>query len=252
MNERQKQTSQRAICQLIHTYFDHSERHGLGNMKMHKQLSDDEFISNLEIDIKIPIRKGIDATKIVLSTHSNMTIWELKSLIAQQTNSSPINLCVRREDTKLPSIKDASNSKLLSEFPIQSKEKFSVNWVVTPDPLKLPLITHDKKLVPEVECIFKEWFIIFSEDLNREQLIEIADYSNKTEQERHDLEAMVPERTRAMTRELCATFAKAITTIKDIPVTDKRVTGLFDNFSRHIWANNNLILEDEFLLFYLE
>jgi hypothetical protein len=54
-----------------------------------------------------------------------------------------------------------------------------------------------------------------------------------------------------MTRETCAQFAEAITTLQEIDVDDYRVTTLFDKYSRRLGCGN-LIVEEELLAFYQE
>mmetsp|Transcript_21776 Transcript_21776/g.33650 ORF Transcript_21776/g.33650 Transcript_21776/m.33650 type:complete len:104 (-) Transcript_21776:6032-6343(-) len=49
---------------------------------------------------------------------------------------------------------------------------------------------------------------------------------------------------------MCASFAKAITTLPEIKVTDNRVVELFSNYSKTEFCNGSLILEEEFLKFY--
>mmetsp|Transcript_21776 Transcript_21776/g.33648 ORF Transcript_21776/g.33648 Transcript_21776/m.33648 type:complete len:109 (-) Transcript_21776:6344-6670(-) len=107
---------------------------------------------------------------------------------------------LKREDPKLPDIKEVSNSKLLRDSLLKSKEEITVTWVKSHEPLKAPLVTKDKKLVPELKAIFRDWFYTFSEELTREQLIEEADYHFDNEDELERVKALVPEKIQAMRR----------------------------------------------------
>ena len=49
----------------------------------------------------------------------------------------------------------------------------------------------------------------------------------------------------------CVDFAKAITTVQDIGISDHRVQALFTHYSKSI-GNGNLITLSEFLSFYKE
>lgn len=55
---------------------------------------------------------------MVFDTYSNMTVWDLKRLIAEQTSQSPLNIQIRRADQKKPleEIRDNKHCKLLSDL----------------------------------------------------------------------------------------------------------------------------------------
>lgn len=59
---------------------------------------------------------------IVISTYSNMTIWELKKIIARKTKTSPLKIQLNRSDVKKTSINDTHNARLLRELQIESYE----------------------------------------------------------------------------------------------------------------------------------
>jgi len=52
-----------------------------------------------------------------------------------------------------------------------------------------------------------------------------------------------------MTRDTCASFAEAITTLANLNAADYRVTSLFDKYSRQL-GNGHLIVEAELQAFY--
>ena len=54
-----------------------------------------------------------------------------------------------------------------------------------------------------------------------------------------------------MTKESCADFAKAMTTVREITVNDYRVTSLFEKYSKTM-GSRNIILLEEFLQFYTD
>jgi len=51
-------------------------------MRVHKQLEESSFLKKILVESKLPIRKGIDPNFLEISTSSNITVWELKQLIA--------------------------------------------------------------------------------------------------------------------------------------------------------------------------
>jgi hypothetical protein len=64
-------------------------------------------------------------------------------------------------------------------------------------------------------------------------------------------EASLPEQVRAMTRDTCVDFVKAMTTLPNITRHDYRVKDLFANYSR-TRGNGTLIVEEELLAFYVD
>jgi hypothetical protein len=75
-------------------------------------------------EIKLPIKRGIDASYIEINTYLNMSIWELKTLIAKNIDASPLCITIKRNDARKPEIKDFHNLKLLSELNISDNETF--------------------------------------------------------------------------------------------------------------------------------
>lgn len=87
--------------------------------------------------------------------------------------------------------------------------------------------------------------------MSREELVEAA--NKGPEEGRYTPEAIeeLPETLRAMTREACASFAEAITTLTNLDANDYRVTVLFDKYSRAL-GNGQLLVEPELQAFYQE
>jgi len=82
---------------MITTLFEGTEECGLGQLRMHRQLDDGDFLKKIVIETKLPFRHGADApTFIEINAYSNMTIWELKTMIAEHTNTSPLCINLRR------------------------------------------------------------------------------------------------------------------------------------------------------------
>ena len=104
-------------------------------------------------------------------------------------------------------------------------------------------------MVPELKAIISAWFVTFSTELTREQVIEISQQGFQVEPLTAEQAQEIPETVRAMTKENCVDFAEAITTLKDLKIDDYRVTSLFEKYSRML-GNGNLIIEEEFLNFY--
>ena len=197
-------------------------------------------------ETKIPFKRGVQPNYIQVNTYSNMSVWALKQLIAKHTDQSPLNITIKRADTKKPDIKDSKNCKILSDLNFTDDEIFQITRAKVPEPTPVPLIDKEGNLVPELETIVKEWFHTFSRDLTKEEVIEISNDSPLKEP--LNLEA-IPDKLRAMTRIICVDFAKAITTATEIKIGDYRVTYLFDTYSKTI-GNGNLLVEDELIQFY--
>jgi len=128
---------------MVTTFFEGSEECGLGQLRMHKQLDDGEFLKKIVIETKMPFRRGVDAHFIEINAYSNMTVWELKTIVARCTNSSPLCINIKRSDSKRTPIKDFRNCKLLSDLKLGKDETLSVVRASPPDPVKVPLVDKD-------------------------------------------------------------------------------------------------------------
>ena len=162
---------------MIVTFFEVTEEMGIGNMHVHRQLQEGKFVNKMVFETKIPFKRGVQPNFIQVNTYSNMSVWALKQLIAKHTDQSPLNITIKRADTKKPDIKDSKNCKILSDLNFTEDEMFQITRTKVPDPCPVPLIDKEGNLVPELETIVKEWFHTFSKDLTKEEVIEISNES---------------------------------------------------------------------------
>ena len=82
---------------MITTLFEGTEECGLGQLRMHRQLDDGEFLKKIVAETKLPFRQGVEPPQFIeINAYSNMTIWELKTIIAQHTNTSPLCINLKR------------------------------------------------------------------------------------------------------------------------------------------------------------
>lgn len=234
---------------MIVTFFEQAEENGIGKMKLHRQLEDGKYVKKLVFETKLPFKRGVQPNYIEIRTYSSMSIWELKTLIAKYTDQSPLNISIKRADTKKAEIKDSKNAKLLCDLNFCDDEIFSIARAKIVDPTPVPLVDKEGNLSPELETIVKEWFHTFSKDVTKQEIIEISNENgfSKDPINPDDL----PETVRAMTRRICVDFAEAITTAQEISIGDPRVNHLFDTYSKTI-GNGNLLVEHELLQFYKE
>lgn len=59
---------------------------------------------------------------IKIDTYSNMTIWDLKKIIAKKCKISPLKVQLNRGDIKKKAITEADNIRMLSDVKIESFE----------------------------------------------------------------------------------------------------------------------------------
>ena len=246
---KQKRDSLRFICQMITTFFEGTEEHGIGKLRMHKQLEDGEFLQRIVVETKLPFRRGRDANYIAIDTYANMTVWELKTIIAEHTDSSPLCITIKRGDAKKPEIKDFRNCKLLRDLKFADDETLSVTRARAPEVAKVPLLNKDGLMVPELAVIIRSWFETYSVELTKDEIIEISERAAGQDGLSAEYIESLPEQLRAMTKETCAQFAEAITTLQEIDIDDYRVTTLFEKYSRRLGCGH-LIVEEELLGFY--
>jgi hypothetical protein len=100
-SEKERKEAMRFICMMLSSFFEVTEEQGLGDLKMHKQIEDGDFIRELVFELKgLPIKKFKDPYFLALDLNANTTMWELKKLIALHSNSSPLNIQLKRDDSK--------------------------------------------------------------------------------------------------------------------------------------------------------
>ena len=109
-------------------------------------------------------------------------------MIAQYTNQSPINILLKRTDPKKDNIKESDNCKLLYELGLDSNEILHIQKLKQPDPIEIPLLDKNEKIVPELKDIIGEWFQEYSVDVDRDAMFEEARQeeerqANKSEEE---------------------------------------------------------------------
>lgn len=81
-NDQAKKKSLDFICMTMKKFFESTEAKGLAKFRSHRQLEDTQFLERLTFENNMPIRKYLDAHYVQLNTFSNLSVWELKVLIA--------------------------------------------------------------------------------------------------------------------------------------------------------------------------
>lgn len=268
--EQAKKKSLEFICATMKKFFECAETNGLALFRSHRQLETTTIIERLTFENKMQLRKCIDANYIQLSTFGNLSVWELKVLIAQHTNQSPINIQLKRSDQKKDNIKESDNCKLLHELNLEHDEALQIHKLKQPDPIEIPLIDKNDKIVPELEDILSSWFDEYSVEVDRDAMFEEARLLEEKQANQNEEEgAEVPTATRrkdpplaeiqklnlppvfrAMDVHQCARFVSRITKHNNIVPSDPRVVKLFDNHSKKI--GRSYVLLSEFVDFYEE
>ena len=57
------------ICRTIASFFEGTEQFGVGNLKVQRQLDYYNYVNKVIFEIKLPIKRGIDASFIELNTY---------------------------------------------------------------------------------------------------------------------------------------------------------------------------------------
>jgi hypothetical protein len=141
---------------------------------------------------------------------------------------------------------------LLSDLDFKSGEVLTVSRGRIPEVTAVPLTDREGKMVPELEAIVRQWFYMYSRDVLKEEIIELTRQEGSNVNHENPLdEASLPEMVRAMTRDTCVDFVKAMTTLPDITKSDYRVRQFFANYSKTL-GNGNLIIEEELVSFYVD
>ena len=132
-------------------------------MKVHQSLDRQLYIESIVIQNNITQQKNTPKY-IVVSTYSNMTIWELKKIVAEKTKQSPLRIQLGRSDQKKVAITDLDNMKMLRDLKIETYELLYAQKKPIMYQNKVPLLNKKKELMPEARIIFESWFDKFSEN----------------------------------------------------------------------------------------
>lgn len=196
------------------------------------------------VETRLSFKKGEVPNFMVFETYSNMTVWDLKTLIAKHLNQSPLNIQIKRADQKnqKEEIRDNKHCKLLADLEFESGEVLTVTRARIPDTVAVPLLDREGKMVPEFETIVREWFHSYSQDLTKDQISEILDGSS-------GIVENLPDSLRVMTKENGVEFAKAITTVLDINAGDQRIEALF-TYGKAL--DRQLLVEDDLVQFFID
>lgn len=269
-SDQAKKKSLEFICTTMKKFLECTETNGLAQFRSHRQLEDTPFIERLTFENKTPLRKCLDANYVQLNTFGSLSVWELKVLIAQYTNQSPINILLKRTDPKKDNIKESDNCKLLYELGLESNEILQIQKLKQPDPIEIPLLDKNEKIVPELKDIIGEWFYEYSVEVDRDAMFEEArqeeeKQASKSEEEgvqqmnpmrRKDpplselLKLDLPPVFRAMDIPQCCRFVSRITKHNNIEANDPRVVKLYDGYSKKV--GRNYVLLQELVDFYEE
>ena len=126
------------------------------------------------VESKLPKRRGIDANFLEISTASSMTVWEFKELVAKYTNSSPLCIDLKRGDSKKQDIKDFRHCKLLEDLKFENGESLICSRAIAPPLTVAALLDSEGGLVAELKTIVTQWFIRYSVDVTKEELLSLA------------------------------------------------------------------------------
>ena len=84
---------------MMRSFFEDSERNGTGCLRNHLAIEKGEYVNRLIIMNCITHQKN-SPKYIEVNTYSNMTLWELKKIVAQKTKTSPLKIQLNRSDNK--------------------------------------------------------------------------------------------------------------------------------------------------------
>ena len=247
-SEKERRETLKCVAQMLSSFFEFTELHGLGGMRLHRQLEEAPFLTKVLIDVSLPVRAGVDAKFLEISAPSNMTLWQLKELVAKYTNASPLCIQLKRTDSKKPELLAMKHSKLLSDLKLADGETLTASRAPPPELPRVPTVDRLGRPTPELRAIVSAWFQTYSVELDRDGIVEIANEGPEETRYTDEQVARLPERVRVMTRDTCRLFAEAVTATAHAP-GDHRVRGLFERYSRAL-GNGQLLTEPELQAMY--
>ncbi|CDW78148.1 ubiquitin carboxyl-terminal hydrolase family protein [Stylonychia lemnae] len=204
------------ITVMMKSFFNDSERNGTGNMRPHSGLSRGKLTEKLIIQNNITNMKATPRY-IEVNVNSNMTVWQLKKLIAEKLKQSPLRIQLNRIDAKKRAPTDQDHQTLLRDLRFEPYEILHAAKKPITYQAKTTLINKKKELVPLAREIFASWFKKFS----------TADGF--------------------MTPDTCVEFIRNSTNDPSVLMTDPRVVRLFNEYDKDI---DGKLTEEEFLEFY--
>ena len=156
---------------MIMSFFEFCESNGAGKMRPHRAIMAAPYTEDQCFDIRIPIRREIDASKFHINFYTNMTVWELKCILSQHIDASPLCITLKRSDSKFVDMKEAQNLKLVSDLKLSKGETVEVQKARVPETVDVPLIDKRKEVAPELNAIFRSWFTRFSTERTKAEII---------------------------------------------------------------------------------
>lgn len=200
---------------LIKQVIYQSERNGTGDIVPHSSLLKGEVIR------KITVKDKDRHRDILLTVHSNITVWELKKRVGEQMELIPKYLKLEKgTGYNAVSIKDTDNGKTLKEFGIKHRDFFTARRLELDEVGEnidfAPLLDENQQFTEQAAKIFNDWFTLYSND--------------------DDL----------MSKEGCGLFIRGVTS-EPPKIYDERVDSLFKTHDKN---KDGFIEREEFLEFY--
>ena len=115
------------VLNLIHSFFDLSEKKGLGQLRPHSSLFKGEMIT---INMVNDVNFGSDVpTKAEIKIFSNKTLFNLRLATAKEFKTTWERVKLMRQGKELP---DSYNGKILSELKFRNGETLNVSFIDNP------------------------------------------------------------------------------------------------------------------------
>lgn len=206
---------QKRAMTILKNFMEECEKRGTGHLKPHNSILKGDYhtltivnhISYYPLPADIP-------KKIELKVNSNMTIWELRTIIGQKVKCLNDQFRILRGFSN-KEIKDNENGKTINDMRMRLNENFTLYRRNSKVP-RVTLVNQDLEVNPTALKIFEKWFFTF------------ADKGDK------------------MTHAGCAAFTSSCTG-DTCQATDKSIQEVFVTYDND---HDGLLTKENFLEFY--
>lgn len=139
-------------------FFQHSELNGNQGIRSYAALERGIFLQDIAIDLNLTSKS--QAKTIVFHAYQSLSVWDLKKVISQVCEFSPLQISITRTGKEL--IGQHSNASLIGDLGMCCMEKLSAIKVYT-QTKNAPLVNSKGEYMPNVKRIVETWFDRYSD-----------------------------------------------------------------------------------------
>jgi hypothetical protein len=124
--QEQKTTMTKLTVEMLKNFFQHSEQNGNMGIIPYQAVDRGIFLKDVVIDLNMSAKNNT-AKCIELSVYQAMSVWDIKKLVAEKTDVSPLQITFNRQGKLLAGTQ--SNACMIGELGVCPLEKVQANKI---------------------------------------------------------------------------------------------------------------------------